>query len=248
MKTDSYWLDTASSFTGASPLPVEGRADVVVIGGGFTGLSAARTLAKGGADVRVLEAGGIVTQASGRNGGHCNNGLALDFSSVARQLGTERARELYRAFDSAVDLVEEIIHAEKIDCDFVRSGKLKLAAKPEHFEKMLRAQEVLFREVDADTMAIRRDDLGSEIASARYHGGLLYKRSAMMHMGRFGVGLADAAVRAGARIHQNATVTAIDRINGAYRVSSSAGAVHAEKVLIATGASQNGPFNWFRRR
>jgi glycine/D-amino acid oxidase-like deaminating enzyme len=249
MKPDSFWLDTAPAFTGNSPLAGEGRADVAVVGGGFMGLSAALTLAKKGVSVRVLEAGKVAAEASGRNGGHCNNGLSHEFSGVAARFGAERAREMYRAFDGGVDLVEKLVTSERIDCDFIRSGKLKLAAKPEHFDKLVRAQEVLAREVDTDTAIVARADLGTEIATERYYGGLLQRRSASMHMGKFGAGLANAAARAGAIIHQDAAVTAIDRIaGGRFRLTSAHGTIEADQVLLATGASQHGPFGWFRRR
>jgi glycine/D-amino acid oxidase-like deaminating enzyme len=249
IKPESYWLDSAPAFTGASPLPVEGRVDVVVVGAGFTGLSAALALAKRGVGVTVLEAGRVASEASGRNGGHCNNGLAHDFSGVARRFGIERAREMYRAFDAGVDLVETLVAREKIDCDFIRSGKLKLAAKPEHFEKFIRAQEVLAREVDTDTTIVDKADLGAEVGTDRYFGGLLQRRSAQMHMGKFGVGLVEAAVRAGAIVHENAAVTAIDRRpGGRFRLTTARGTIEAEQVLLATGTCQQGPFGWFRRR
>ena len=249
MKPDSFWLDTAPAFTGEAPLSGAVRADVAIVGAGFTGLSAALTLAKKGVSVRVLEAGKVAAEASGRNGGHCNNGLSHDFSGVAARFGVEQAREMYRAFDAGVDLVESLVKSEKIDCDFTRSGKLKLAAKPEHFDKLVRAQEVLAREVDADTAIVAKQDLGTEIATERYHGGLLQRRSASMHMGKFGAGLAHAAARAGALIHQNAAVTAIDRIaHGRFRLKTADATIEADQVLLATGASQEGPFGWFRRR
>ena len=87
MKLLSYWQDTATPFAGAAMGPVEGRADVAVIGGGFTGLSAALALAQRGARVVVLEAGKVAGQASGRNGGHVNNGTAHDIGGLAARLG-----------------------------------------------------------------------------------------------------------------------------------------------------------------
>lgn len=248
MNPASYWLDTAPPFTGSSPEPVSGRYDVVVIGGGFTGLSAARTLARLGVSVALLEAGKVASEASGRNGGHCNNGLAHDFSATAAAHGIDRAREMYRAFDAGVDLVEEIVRSEAIDCHFVRSGKLKLAAKPAHFDSMRRARDVLAREVDDDTAIIERGDLRAEIGSDGYHGGLLYRRSAMLHVGKFGQGLAGVAARAGATIFEDAAVTAIEELAGQYRIGTIRGTVVADKVILATGASQQGPFSWFRRR
>lgn len=249
MKPESYWLDTAPAFTRAASGPVEGKAEVVVVGGGFTGLSAARTFARKGSHVVVLEAGRVIGEASGRNGGHCNNGLAHGFSGIVERFGIERAREMYLAFDRGVDLVEDIVREEAIDCDFRRSGKLKLAAKPAHFDSLRRQQEVLAREVDPETEIIEAKDLIAEVGTQRYHGGLLQRRSASMHMGRFGVGLAEAAARAGAAIHEQAAVSHIERLpGGGFRLTSAKGAIEAQAVLLATGASQQGPFAWLRRR
>ena len=122
---------------------------------------------------------------------------AHDFAGVAARFGLERAREMYRAFDAGVDLVETLVAREAIDCDFTRSGKLKLAAKPAHFDGLKRAQDVLARDVDADTAIIEKSALASEIGSDRYAGGLLQRRSASLHVGKFGIGL--AACRAARR-------------------------------------------------
>ncbi|HMC44932.1 MAG TPA: FAD-dependent oxidoreductase, partial [Caballeronia sp.] len=206
MKLDSYWLDTAPVFSEGAQGPVEGRADVVVIGGGFTGLSAALELATRGVSVTVLEAGRIASEASGRNGGQCNTGVAQDFASLAARVGLEQARGFYRAYESAVASVESIVSRHQIDCDFVRTGKLKLAAKPKHFEKLARTYEVLRREVDPEVELIPADRMRSEIGSDGFHGGLLQRNGVQMHMGKFGVGLAQAATRHGARIFEGAAV------------------------------------------
>ncbi len=249
MKLTSYWLDTGPTFRSAADGPVEGRADVVVVGGGFTGLSAALTLARRGAAVTLLEAGRVASEASGRNGGHCNNGLAVSFSAVAARYGHDRAREMYEAFDRGVDLVESLVTEEKIDCGFVRCGKIKLAAKPAHYDSLAKTCEILARDVDPDVALLSQRDLAGEVGSPIFHGGLLQRRSAAMHMGRFGVGLAEAAARAGARIHEQAPVTAIDRIGGGrFRVTSERGTIEAGGVVVATGVSARGPLGWFRRR
>ncbi|NBS00570.1 MAG: FAD-binding oxidoreductase [Rhizobiales bacterium] len=249
MKQESFWLDTAPHFAGSPAPSVARHADVVVVGGGFTGLSAARTLARRGIGVCVLEAGKIISEASGRNGGHCNNGLSHDFSSIAKRFGLERAREMYHVFDKGVDLVETIVREERLECDFVRSGKLKLAAKPAHFDAMRRAQEILARDVDPETAIIEKSGLYQEVGTDRYEGGLLYKRSASMHMGKFGVGLATAAQQAGADIHEHAGVNAIERLpGGRFKLTTPKGTIEADHVVLATGASRTGPFGWIRRR
>jgi glycine/D-amino acid oxidase-like deaminating enzyme len=249
MKLASYWLDTAPPFAGAFAGPVEGRVDIAVIGGGFTGLSAALALARRGASVTVLEAGRVGAGASGRNGGHVNNGTSHDYAALAERLGAEAARALYHAFDAAVDTVERVVREEQIQCAFRRSGKIKLAAKPAHYEKIARGFERLNRECDPETELVPRERIRDEIGSDAFHGGLLYRKSAMMHMGRFGAGLADAAVRAGARIIEDAPVTAMTRLSGhRHRLATPRGEIEAGQVFVATGPSRIGPFGWFRRR
>ncbi len=249
MQLASYWLESIPRFAGATLGPIEGRADVAVVGAGFTGLSAALSFAKRGARVAVIDAGTVGGGASGRNGGQCNNGLAVDFRGVAERLGLEEAKRLYHAYDAAVDTVERIVSEEKIACDFHRSGKIKLAAKPEHYDKLQRTQEVLAREVDQDTVLIPRSQLGSEIGSEAYFGGLAYNKSAGMHVGKFAKGLAETAGSKGALIFENATVTRLDRVDHHHHdIVTTRGTLRASQVLLATGASVIGPFARFRRR
>lgn len=248
--TSSYWLDTAPAFSGGAEGAVEGRVDVAIIGGGFTGLSAALALANRGASVAVLEAGPVIGEASGRNGGQCNNGLAHDYGALARNIGRDRARAYYRAYCDAVDSVEQLILHEGIDCAFSRPGRLKLAAKPAHYEKLARAGDLLAREVDADVQLIPPERIRDEVDSNAFHGGLLQSTSAQLHVGKFGVGLAEAAARKGARIHERAPVTELDRSGaGQWNIATPKGRLQAAQVLMATGgASKEAPFGWFRRR
>ncbi len=249
MQLRPYWLDTAPAFEAGAEGPLEGRCDVAVVGGGFTGLSAALALAKRGASVVVLEADRVGAAASGRNGGHCNNGLAHGVADLVERLGFERTRALYRAYDRAVDAVETLVAEEEIDCSFIRSGKIRLASKPHHYRRLARDHEVLSRGIDDDTEMVPAADLGREVRSASFHGGLLQRRSAMLHVGRFGRGLAEAAVRRGVRIFEGAAVTALSQpAAGRHLLSTARGTLEADQVLVATGAYTTGPFGYFRRR
>lgn len=248
MQFKSYWHDTAPRFTGGSAGPVEGHYDVAVIGAGFTGLSAALQLAKSGARVIVIEGGTVGAGASGRNGGHLNNGIAHGYASAKAHLGAERAKQLYKTYDDAVDSIERIVREEGIDCDFRRAGKLKLASKPSHVAAIRSNFELVNAEVDPDTAFLSREDLRGEIGSDAFHGAMLSKKSGMAHMGRFVVGLAEAAVRHGAAIFENAVVSERKVEDGRSRIVTSRGTVTAQTVLLATGAYTTEGFSHFRRR
>ncbi|HUD91389.1 FAD-binding oxidoreductase [Sphingobium sp.] len=245
----SYWLATAPAFAGGAQGGVEGKVDVAIIGGGFTGLSAALALAKQGANVMLLEQGRVAGEASGRNGGQCNNGTAHDYGALSARFGKDVAKAYYRAHCDAVDLVERIAAEEGIDCAFRRCGRVKLAAKPAHYDKLVRAHDLLAAEVDENVRLVPPERIREEVGSDAFHGALIQTTSAQLHPARFGVGLAEAAARAGARIFENAQVTGMDRAASGWKVTTPKGSVTASQILVATGgAPAAAPFGFFRRR
>lgn len=248
MKLASYWLDTAPPFDQGSATAPEGRYDVAVVGAGMTGSSAALALAKKGARVVVLEAGTVGNAASGRNGGMCNNGFAQNYAVISSKYGSDAANAIYKAFDAGVDMVETLVQEERIDCSFARVGKLKLAAKPEHYDILARSQELLAANVDPETRMIARADLRTEVGTARYFGGLLFPKSASMHVGRYVRGMATAAARRGAEIYEQAPVTAMRQVANGHELDTPKGTIFARQVLLASGISQVGPLGWIRRR
>ncbi|AZD99226.1 NAD(P)/FAD-dependent oxidoreductase [Pseudomonas chlororaphis] len=248
MGSESYWLDSAPAFTGAQAGALPDSVDVAIVGGGFTGLSAARALAMKGARVVVLEAGRVIGEASGRNGGQCNTGVAQDYAALSASLGAERARAYYQAYERAVQSVVALVEQEGIGCDLKRNGKLKLAAKPLHYEGLARTCELIRREVDADVELLSAEQVRSEVDSTGFHGGLLQRNGVQMHVGRFGVGLAQAAARHGALIYQDCTVKGWQGNSGGYRLDTARGSLQARQILLATGACQHGDLGWYRRR
>ncbi|MCJ8507142.1 FAD-binding oxidoreductase [Rhizobium lemnae] len=248
MKFASYWQDTAPAFTGGAIAVPSGVYDVAVIGAGFTGLGAARRLAKEGRRVIVLEAETVGFGASGRNGGHLNNGVAHSFTGAIATYGVETAKAMYKAFDDGIDTIERIIAEEGIDCSFRRAGKLKLASKQQHYEGLARNLDAINRTVDPDTAMLTRAELAGEIGSDIFHGAMLQKKSAMMHMGRFVVALAEAAARHGAHIHEKTPVTGRRQMAAGHELETPKGIVQARKVVLATGAYTPKTFSFFRRR
>lgn len=245
----SYWQASTPPFAGGVQGAVEGECDVAVIGGGFTGLSAALEFARQGASVALLEAGAIAGAASGRNGGQCNAGTAHDFGALASVHGMDLARKWYLAHVDAVDAVERIAAREGIDCDFVRCGRAKLAAKPAHFAKLEAAHALLQREVDPNVLLVGPGELGSEISANGFYGALVQTTSAQLHPGKLGAGLAEAAVRAGTRLWENAAVEGLERAGSGWKLVTQRGSMRAKQVLVATGGnSPYAPFGWFRRR
>lgn len=245
----SYWLDTAPPFAGGAGGELDGRADVVIIGAGFTGLSAALGLTRCGASVAVLEAGKVLGEASGRNGGQCNNGTLQDYVSLVDNFGLQRANAYYQSFNKAVDTVESLVQSEGIACGFNRCGKLKLAAKPAHYDQLARTWEALQAGIDPDVQLLSATEVRREVASNAFHGGLLLPLSAQLHVGKFGIGLAQRAAATGAKIYESTPVTRLKQTpQGSWRIGTPRGEMQANQVLLATGGSGPGPFGWFRRR
>jgi glycine/D-amino acid oxidase-like deaminating enzyme len=234
---ENFWLTTAEMpLAAVRPLPES--ADVAVIGAGFTGLSAARILAKAGARVLVLDAESVGWGASCRNGGMVLSGLKLGIPALMKQYGREATRTMYAASLESIDCVEEIVRQEGIACDFARCGHLEVACKAKHFEEFRRGAETIEREFGRRVKIVEKRDLGAEIGSAIYYGGMVDELSAGVNPAQYVAGLGCAAAKAGAEIHEKTRATRLERAPrvGAtgWKVATSRGLVWAKDVLVAT--------------
>lgn len=229
-----YWW-TTTDFPAGEAQPPGGRWDVAVIGGGYTGLTAAFRLARRGAKVAVLEAQTLGWGASSRNGGQVLSGLKLGADTLFARYGRDLTRRLFAASLSAISCVEQVVREEKLACDFGRCGHLEAASKPAHFEHFRRAAEVMAREFNHTTQLVEQRDLRAEIGSDVYHGGLVDAVSASVNPAQYVAGLARAAQMAGAKLFERAPVTQISRETGArFRVVTARGMLHADQVFVAT--------------
>ncbi len=247
LKETPYWWDSAGDSPAASgPLPE--RADVAILGSGYTGLAAARRLALSGAKVVVLEKGTIGWGASSRNGGQVLTGWKVGASTLLKRFGRDRARELFAASLSAIDMVESLVRDERIDCGFRRSGHLDAAFKPAHFDRMRREQDLLAREFDHTVRLIPKAEQRSELGSDYYHGLLLDERSACLHPARYVRGLAGAAARAGAILLERTPALAIRRDGACFRIGTPGGEIQTRDVLVATNGYTDAAAPKLRRR
>ena len=247
----NYWLDTVTMPSGTDgPLP--DAVDVAVIGAGFTGLSAARTFAKHGARVAILEAETIGWGASSRNGGMVLTGLKVPVQELVQRYGIEAARRMYGASLSSIDYVEQVVAEEAIDCNFARCGYLQVAAKPAHFERFQRAAEFMAREFNHQRRVVPKSDLASEIGSSRYCGGLVDQLSATVNPARYVAGLAKAAQKAGAFVYEHSCVLGIERSshrgNTGLTLNTSRGSLWARNVLVGTSGYTTSVVPTLRRK
>jgi glycine/D-amino acid oxidase-like deaminating enzyme len=249
MKLTPYWLDTAEPSGDYRRTPMPERADIAIIGAGFTGLSAALEAAKNGANVVVLDGQTVGWGASGRNGGMATTGLAVGLGTAIKRYGSDRAIEMFREYNRAIDTIEDLVKEHSIDCDFERSGKLTLAMSQSQYEGMRKTQQLLAEQADYHVTVLPKSEIHQEIGSDFYAGALVDPLGAGVHVGKLVHGLAAAATRAGATICENAQVTALEtRPDGTHAVRTTRGEVIADRVLVATSGYTGTLTPWLRRR
>ena len=229
-----YWHTTVQMPNDSNLTPVPQKVDVAVIGGGFTGLSAARTLAKRGIKVAVLEAHTIGWGASSRNGGMTLTGLKPSMHTVIKKYGREIARRLFQCSLESVDTVEQIVKEENIDCGFARRGHLLVANKPKQFDALQQEVEFMQKEFNHKVRVVSRAGQREEIGTDLYYGALIDEVSGGLNPAQYVTGLARAAERAGATLHARARVNRLEREGNRFLVETERGTIHAENVLVGT--------------
>ena len=234
MNQQIYWHTTVNMPSDSSLHPIPQKADTAIIGGGYTGLSAAITLAKRGVNVVLLEAETVGWGASSRNGGMTLTGLKVPMQTIIKKYGRELAKELFQASIDSVNTVEEIVKQEGINCGFARTGHLLAANKPKHYEALKDEVDFMAKEFGHKVHLVPPKDLHSEIGSAVYHGALVDEVSAGLNPAQFVAGLANAAEKAGAMLCARARVTKIQRSRNRFLIETERGSLTAESVFVAT--------------
>jgi glycine/D-amino acid oxidase-like deaminating enzyme len=231
----SLWAATAPEGPACSALAGPHRAQAVVIGAGYTGLSAALHLAEAGRDVIVLEAGEIGERASGVNGGQVIPGVKLDPDNLEALLGPYAGGRLVATAAAGPDLVFDLISRHGIQCDAVRTGWIQPATSDATLAQLARRAEQWWRRGAAVELLSRREVL-QLTGSARYCGGLLDRRGGTLQPLSYVRGLAHAVVRSGGRIFTQSAALRVARLGGLWSIDTPQGSVSAPLVIIATNA------------
>jgi gamma-glutamylputrescine oxidase len=218
----------------APPCTGDLRADVVIVGGGYTGLSTALALRERGADVIVLEQQFCGYGASGRNAGHLTPTIGKDAPTLALMFGKSRAGALMRFADRAVRYAESTIARHAIDCDYAPSANIIAGVHPRQ-EKALRAAATAGAGLGAQLTFLDGAQMRARGLPPAFTFGVLEGCGGHLHPGKYVRGLRAAALAAGVRLHENSPVNAI-REGAQVRVQTAAGSVKARHGVIATNA------------
>jgi glycine/D-amino acid oxidase-like deaminating enzyme len=250
-----FWSADAPAQKSYADRPLTNKTDVVVVGGGLTGTSAALRLAKSGVKVILLEAQTLGWGASSRNGGQALSCLHHNLTDLIKQYGIDRATAMFQTAVQAAEAVKRIIREEGIDCGYERCGHIEAASKPAHFRKLLEEQETLARIAGFKTQIIPKRGMAFELGTAIYHGLMINERSGKVQPAKFVQGMGMAAERAGADIHEATRVLGIERkgdlpsYNGTrFVIRTDRGTVEAKEVFIAANAWSGEIIPHFRRR
>ncbi len=235
MKSDPFWWEDAGRPSGRSAEDLPGEVDVLIVGAGLTGLSAARTLARAGKAVIALDAMMPGEGASSRNGGMIGGGHRLAFETMRARFGHDTALGLLREahLDSGA-FVKSLIDDENIDCDYRETGRFRGLWRDDEYERAARDLERLQQLIPLEAEMLPRARQHEEIASELYRGGTVFYRHGGLNPARWVGGILQRALDAGAIVQGRTPVTAIERNGATFQVTTPRGVVRAGAVLAAT--------------
>ncbi|HHB80228.1 MAG TPA: FAD-binding oxidoreductase [Aliiroseovarius sp.] len=245
-RADCFWAAPPQDFPS---LEGDEKAEFAIIGGGYSGLSAALELAERGASVMLLEAKAPGWGASGRNGGFCClGGAGLEHDAIIRKLGAEAAQEFLRTERAAIELVAETLATHQIDADTHSDGEMVLAHRPKAAADLRHEAEIM-ASIGVETRLLSPGDLAEQGMAGPFHGGLHVRLGFGLDPAKYAYGLARAAQTAGADIRAESPVTQITRENGSYVLTTPRGRLTARRLIVATnGYSSDDVPEWLAGR
>ncbi|WP_169567092.1 NAD(P)/FAD-dependent oxidoreductase [Sneathiella limimaris] len=248
MKTTPYWWEAAPrEEPAAEPLPE--KAEVVVIGSGFTGLAAALVVARSGHDVLLLEAGRLGEGASSRNGGMVGPSFhKLGIKGLKANYGETIANEILKESVGFVDFLANFLTVENISADFKQTGRFRGALRSEHYASMARELEALQKACGVKGHMVSPGEQHLETGSSLFHGGVVYELDGGLHPAKYHAGLLQTVQKAGVRIQGGTPVEDIRKENGRFLVVTPSGVVTTEKVAVCTNGYTGKALPDFRKR
>jgi glycine/D-amino acid oxidase-like deaminating enzyme len=242
-----YWWE-AAPLTEVPHKPVAPASDVVVVGAGYTGLSAAITLVRAGRSVQVFDKQDPGEGASTRNGGITSGNLRPSRTQMIRRFGEKRALDVIAESAAARQDLYRFITDEKIDCDFALVGRFTGAGSAADYERLAREAETLHKTYGIDSYAVPRGEQHSMLGTDFYRGGMVRMDMGGLHPAKFHAGMLRVAQAAGAVVHGRTAVLGIRREGDGYEVSTARGTVRARDVIVGVNGYADASDRWLRRR
>jgi glycine/D-amino acid oxidase-like deaminating enzyme len=245
-----YWWGALKPYSGEQP-PLPTASEIVVIGGGITGLNAAMTLAQAGRDVLVLEKQRPGYGASSRNAGYLSKAHLHSLSTLIRKHGEERALPLVEEACKAYDYAEALIEREPIDCQYQRCGRIYWAytdKQVKYLEGEHAALKKHLRRLQIPSELVGESAKSGVLGSSQYCAGLSVPASSTLHPGLFVQGLEERVIANGGRIAAGTTLLAIARNGNEFSLKTDRGVIGSKRVIVATNAYAGSETPYFRRR
>lgn len=247
-KREPYWLDTLPKYK-ASGSDLSPKADVVIIGSGYTGLNAALEIVRGGRSVVILDAAEIGSGCSSRNGGQISAGIKPTFAALTKKYGSEKALAIRNEGRKALDWIETRINEENISCDFQRSGNFYAAHSAKAFEKLEYSAKQQQTLEGVNAVVIARQNQRQFLGTNFYHGGVFYPHNAIINPAKYHRGILEAVRQDGAEIIDHCAVLNINRQgNSDFLIQTVKGEIRAKDVIVATNGYTSSATKWHARR
>lgn len=247
IRQSPYWHDQIGAPPPlAADLPA--KVDVLIVGSGYTGLSAALVTARAGRSTLVVDAEDPGFGCSTRNGGQISTSVKPSLEKLTEKFGAGRAQGIRAEGANALKWIGDFVAAEELDCDFRRVGRFHAAHTPQHYETLVRDAEKMRRQEGIESFAVPRSEQRTQLGTDTYFGGVVFSAHCSLHPGKFHRELLRLALDAGALVVGHCRVTNIARQGSGFRVETAKGSVEARDVIVATNGYTTALTPWLQRR
>jgi glycine/D-amino acid oxidase-like deaminating enzyme len=242
-----YWWEDAPPVS-PPQVAVQARCDVVIVGAGYTGLSAGLTLARAGRQVQIFDRQRPGEGASTRNGGIASGNLRPSYRQMIRRFGETRASAIQAEAKAAREDLADFVKREAIDCEFRLTGRFTGAAKASEYEGLAREADLIRKTLGIEAHAVPHAEQRAVLGTEFYHGGMVRNDIGGLHPAKLHRGMLALAEKAGAIIHPETAVHGFAATHGGFDVETARGRVQADHVIVGTNGYTDGADPWLRRR